>query len=101
STMFTQLNQYHVVLEVDPQFRYIDVLDVVRAVAELWVHFQHYVVLVELGEHSRDLALTERVIQSRVDGRGTHSQTGGSVTINDELSLQSVRLHVTGDVLQF
>src|SRR5581483_6854 len=46
---------------------HINVLERFRTLLKLWMRFQDHVVLVQLGEHGRYLALTEGVIQSVVN----------------------------------
>ena len=48
----------------------VDVLQVVGMLLEVGAHFQHHAVLVELGEHGRDLPLAEGVVEGVVQHLG-------------------------------
>ena len=67
---------------------------------ELRRDLQHHVVLVELGEHGRDLALPERVVQRVVDHRGRDPEARGSIAIDDQMRTESLVLLVGCHVAQ-
>src|SRR5881227_3613238 len=76
----------------------VNVLQISRMVAELRLHFQDDVILVQLSKESRYLPLPERVVKSIVDTLGGHADTHRGLTIDIDSSLQSMRLKVARDV---
>src|SRR5215831_742199 len=59
---------------------------------------EHYVVLVELGEERRDLALAESVVERVVNGLRRDTETGSGLTVNDQRSNRSAGLLIGGDI---
>ena len=57
--------------------------------------------MVGRGEHRRDLALAERVVQGRVDQRRRNAEPGGGVAIDLDRDMRRGNLLVGRDVLQF
>ncbi len=78
----------------------IDVIELARIALELRRHLQHHVILVELGEHGRDLALAERVVERVVDGRGRDAEARGGVAIDHQMRIQAVVLLIGRDIAQ-
>ena len=68
---------------------------------KLRLHFQNHVILVQLRENGRDLALAERVVQSIVDHLRRDAEPRRCVAINHQTNLQPAVLLVAGDVAQF
>jgi len=63
---------------------HVDALERVRIVLELGRDLEDHVVLVELGEDGRDLALAEGVVERVVDGLGQDGQARGEVAVDDQ-----------------
>src|SRR4051812_41064228 len=61
---------------------------------------QDNMILVELGKHGRDLTLSERVVQRVIDILWSDAEPCDGISVNDQLSLQSVELLVTCDINQ-
>ena len=64
-------------------------------------NFHDHVILVQRPVHGRDLPLSERVVESVVQGLRSNAQTAGGITIDHELGLQSFILLVRILVAQF
>ncbi len=68
---------------------------------ELRRHFEHYAVLVELGEDGGDLALTERVVQRVVDGLNRHAEPARLLAIDGQFERVTLVGQIVVDVGQF
>ena len=79
---------------------HVKILQRVGVLAELRRDLEDDVVLVELGEHDGDQALSEGVVEGVVDGRGRQAEARGGVAIDDQVFLEGVILLVGGDVAQ-
>ncbi len=67
---------------------------------ELRQRFEDHMVLVELGVHRVDLALSQGVVKSVVDGRRSDTEARRGDAIDDQRDRQSAGLLVGGDILQ-
>ena len=71
-----------------------------RILRKLRIHFEHHVVLVQLREYRRDLALAECVVERVVDRLRQYAQTRCRVAIDHQLGFEPAVLLVGGDVAQ-
>ena len=74
--------------------------EVARVLLVLRIDLEDDVVLVELREDDRDLALAEGVVERIVDGRGGQAQARGGVAVEREVGAQAGGLLVAGYVGQ-
>ena len=77
---------------------HVNVLQRIRILRKLRVHFEHHVVLVQLRKNGGDLALPEGVVERVVDGLGQYAQTRRGIAINHQLGLQAAILLIGGDI---
>ena len=78
----------------------VDLLQGLRALAEVGLHLQHHPVLVELGEDGRDLALAEGVVERVVDHLGRDAESGGGGAIDAHGGLETLILLVARHVAE-
>ena len=78
----------------------VDVLEVLRTDLQLGRSFEDDAVLVELGEHRRDLALSERVVERVVDLLRRDAEARRRAPVDDDARLKPRVLHVARDVAQ-
>src|SRR5437667_146047 len=76
----------------------VEVLELLRALLELGHHLQHDVVLVQLGEHDRDLPLAEGIVERLVDHRRRDAEARRGVSVDDERRAQPAVLRIARDV---
>ncbi len=76
----------------------VDIAHGARSELELRLHLQHDVILVLLGQHSRDNALSKGVRQRIVDRRRQDAVAGGDIAIDSDVEQRSGVLLVAGDV---
>ncbi len=83
---------------MSPRGLNVDIVQIARRLAEAGIDFEHHAVLVQLGEHDRNLTLAEGVVQRVVDQLRRHAQPRRRVPVDDHLKLPSLVLLVAGDV---
>ena len=71
-----------------------------RIILEEGIHFQHHVVLVDLGVHRIDLPLAEGVVQGVIDGRGRDAEARGGDAVDAQAYREAARLLIGGDALE-
>jgi hypothetical protein len=76
-------------------------VQLVRVQLKLRLTLKHNVVLIHLRIHRADLALTESIIQSVIDGGGRDPKSRGRDSINHQRYSQPSRLLIGGDIFQF
>ncbi len=64
-------------------------------------HFQDHVILIQLGEDGRNLALSKGVVERVINLRRKDSQPRCSIAVDRQVRLQPAVLLVAGHVLQF
>ena len=79
----------------------IDMLQDIRIVLELRQRFQDHVILIELGVHRIDLALSKGVVQRVVDGGRSDAKPRRSDAIDDQRNCKPSGLLVGGYILKF
>ena len=62
---------------------------------------QHHTVLAGLGVNGGNLALTEGVVERIGDVRHADTEAAGSVTVDQQIDLQTLVLQIAGDIGQF
>ena len=67
---------------------------------EIGLDFQHHVVLVQLREHGRDLALAVGVVQRLIDVGGRNAEAGSGVAVEHHAGAQTPDLLIAGHVAQ-
>ena len=77
---------------------HVNVLERIRILRKLRIHFQHHVVLVQLGKYGGNLALPEGVVERIVDGLGQNAQTRRGIAIDDQFGFEAAILLVGGHV---
>ena len=60
-----------------------------RILLKLRQDFQHHVILIQLCEQGRDLALAESIVERVVDHLGRDAQPGSGIAIDDQRRLQT------------
>ena len=78
----------------------VDVVELARIALKLRRDFQHHVILVELGEHGRDLALPECIVERVVDGRGRDAEARGGIAIDHQMRASPCVLLIGRDIAQ-
>src|SRR6266481_9598282 len=79
---------------------YVDVAQVAGIGLKLRPYLQHHVILVELREDGRDLALSKSVIERVINGLRQNAKTRGRIAINHQIGLQAAVLLVAGYITQ-
>ncbi len=65
---------------------------------EVLPDLHHHVILVELGEHRRDLALTEGIVERVVNVGHGDAQPRSGVAVDNQLGAQALVLQVAGHI---
>ena len=81
-----------------PGSMHVNVLERIRILRKLRINFEHHVILVQLGEDGGDLALSEGVVESVVDGLRQDAEPGCGVAIDHQVSFQAAILLIRGHV---
>ena len=71
-----------------------------RILLEVRYRFQHHVILIQLGEQGRDLALTQGVVKGVVDHLRRDPQPGSGHAVDDKRRLQTFGLLIGGDIAE-
>ena len=75
-------------------------LQILQAVLELRLDFQHDTILVRLREDGRDLALAKGIIQRIVDGLRADAEARRRIAVDDQERLQAQVLVVAGHITE-
>ena len=95
TTLSTSVRQRHLL----PARRFdIDAVERFGPVLELGVDLQHDVILVEHGEHRRDDALAEGVVERVVDGGGQDAEARGDLALDGDVEQRPGIELIGGDV---
>src|SRR5215472_4912543 len=78
----------------------INIAERTWAELEIRLCFQNHAILVQLGEHDRDLSLPESIVERVVDQLRSDAQTRRSIPVNHQARLQSAVLLIAGHVAQ-
>src|ERR1700728_2699272 len=75
-------------------------MQVVGSNSELGLNLENHVILIQLSEESRDLALAEGVIESLINARCGDAYAHGGLAIDIEAGAETVSLEVARDIGQ-